>query len=52
MADVESGVDEGTVSDDLPDVAGATSADVAMISTATSTTRNVPSGAMPFNCAV
>ncbi len=52
MADVESGVAEGTVSDDLPDVVGTTSVGVAMISTATSTTRSVPSGAMPFNCAV
>ena len=32
--------------------AGMTSSGIGIISTATSTTRNVPSGAMPFNCAV
>ena len=32
--------------------AGTTTSGVGIISTATSTTRNVPSGAMPFNCAV
>ena len=32
--------------------AGMTTSGVGIISTATSTTRNVPSGAMPFNCAV
>ena len=52
VVEVLSGVAGGALLYSLVETVGATSSGLATISTETSTTRSVPSGAMPLSCAV